>query len=53
MIIAGKAIGSHKGYVYCRADTPLAVEVLNRAIKTAKRYNLLGEDILEQDSISI
>ena len=46
MIIAGKAIGSHKGYVYCRAEYPLAVEILNKAIKTAKRYNLLGEDIL-------
>lgn len=46
MVIAGKAIGSHKGYVYCRAEYPLAVEILNKAIKTAKRYNLLGENIL-------
>jgi NADH:ubiquinone oxidoreductase subunit F (NADH-binding)/(2Fe-2S) ferredoxin len=46
MVIAGKAIGSHKGYVYCRAEYPLAVEILRKAIKTAKRYNLLGENIL-------
>ncbi|MBF9018398.1 SLBB domain-containing protein [Oceanispirochaeta sp. M2] len=46
MVIAGKAIGSHKGYVYCRAEYPLAVEILNKAIKTAKKYNLLGENIL-------
>ncbi len=46
MVIAGKAIGSHKGYIYCRAEYPLAVEILNKAIKTAKRYCLLGEDIL-------
>lgn len=46
MVIAGKAIGSHKGFIYCRAEYPLAVEILNKAIKTAKRYNLLGENIL-------
>jgi NADH:ubiquinone oxidoreductase subunit F (NADH-binding)/(2Fe-2S) ferredoxin len=46
MIIAGKAIGAHKGYVYCRAEYPLAVEVLGKAIKAARRYGLLGDDIL-------
>ncbi len=46
MVIAGKAIGSHYGFIYCRAEYPLAVEILNKAIKTAKKYNLLGEDIL-------
>lgn len=46
MVIAGKAIGSHDGFIYCRAEYPLAVEILNKAIKTAEKYNLLGEDIL-------
>ncbi|WP_320127628.1 NADH-ubiquinone oxidoreductase-F iron-sulfur binding region domain-containing protein [uncultured Sphaerochaeta sp.] len=46
MLIAGKAIGAHQGYIYCRAEYPLAVEVLNKAIKSARRYGLLGEDIL-------
>ena len=46
MIIAGKAIGSHMGYIYCRAEYPLAVETLNNAIKRARLYGLLGENIL-------
>ncbi len=46
MIIAGRAIGSHKGYIYCRAEYPLAVETLRGAIKKAEAYGLLGDDIL-------
>lgn len=46
MIIAAKAIGAHQGYIYCRAEYPLAIEILNRAIKQARAYNLLGKDIL-------
>ncbi len=46
MIIAAKAIGSHMGYIYCRAEYPLAVETLNKAIKAARTYGLLGKDIL-------
>lgn len=46
MIIAAKAIGSRMGYIYCRAEYPLAVETLNKAIKSAKAYGLLGENIL-------
>ena len=46
-ILEGMVIaGSHDGFIYCRAEYPLAVEILNKAIKTAKKYNLLGEDIL-------
>ena len=45
MIVAGKAIGATRGYIYCRAEYPLAVEVLNRAISQARRYGLLGKDI--------
>ncbi len=46
MIIGAKAIGAHKGYVYVRAEYPLAIERLERAIGQAKDYGLLGEDIL-------
>ncbi|MBN1106405.1 MAG: NADH-quinone oxidoreductase subunit NuoF [Deltaproteobacteria bacterium] len=46
MIIAAKAIGSHQGYIYCRAEYPLAVKMLNLAIGQARERGLLGEDIL-------
>lgn len=46
MVIAAKAIGAHQGYIYCRAEYPLAIETLNKAIMQAKAYGLLGEDIL-------
>ena len=46
MIIAAKAIGSHQGYIYCRAEYPLAVRMLNIAIGQAREYGLLGKNIL-------
>ena len=46
MIIAGKAIGAHHGYIYCRAEYPLALRRLDIAITQAREYGLLGEDIL-------
>ncbi len=46
MIIGGKAIGASKGYIYVRAEYPLAIERLNVAIAQAKEYGLLGKDIL-------
>lgn len=46
MAIAGRAIGAHKGYVYVRAEYPLAVERLSNAIQDATSYGLLGENIL-------
>jgi NADH:ubiquinone oxidoreductase subunit F (NADH-binding)/(2Fe-2S) ferredoxin/NAD-dependent dihydropyrimidine dehydrogenase PreA subunit len=46
MIIAAKAIGAHQGYIYCRAEYPLAVKRLNIAITHALDYGLLGKDIL-------
>ena len=45
MIIAAKAIGSHQGYIYCRAEYPLAVKRLNTAIDWAREYGLLGKNI--------
>jgi NADH:ubiquinone oxidoreductase subunit F (NADH-binding)/(2Fe-2S) ferredoxin/Pyruvate/2-oxoacid:ferredoxin oxidoreductase delta subunit len=47
MIIGGKAIGAHKGYIYVRAEYPLAIKRLNIAIQQAKDYGLLGENILD------
>ena len=45
MIIGAKAIGSHQGYIYCRAEYPLAVSILNTAIGQARDLGLLGENI--------
>jgi NADH-quinone oxidoreductase subunit F len=46
MVIAAKAIGAHKGYIYCRAEYPLALHRLQIAIDQAKEYGLLGKNIL-------
>ncbi|QUL98034.1 MAG: NADH-quinone oxidoreductase subunit NuoF [Candidatus Fermentithermobacillus carboniphilus] len=46
MIIAGYAIGASHGYVYVRAEYPLAVERLYKAIDQAREMGLLGKDIL-------
>ena len=46
MITAGKAIGSHYGFVYIRAEYPLAIERLKIALKQAEEYGLLGSNIL-------
>jgi NADH:ubiquinone oxidoreductase subunit F (NADH-binding)/(2Fe-2S) ferredoxin/Pyruvate/2-oxoacid:ferredoxin oxidoreductase delta subunit len=46
MIIAAYAIGSNQGYVYCRAEYPLAVKRLELAIDQAHEFGFLGENIL-------
>ena len=46
MAIAGYAIGAHQGYIYVRAEYPVAVARLNIAIKQAREYGLLGKNIL-------
>ena len=46
MAIAGFAIGSDQGFIYVRAEYPLAVKRLEIAISQAKKYNLLGKNIL-------
>ncbi len=46
MAIAGYAIGANIGYVYIRAEYPLAIDRLRKAIKQAESYGLLGENIL-------
>lgn len=47
MMIGGYAIGANKGYVYVRAEYPLAVERLDTAIKKARESGLLGKNILQ------
>lgn len=49
MIIAGYAIGATKGLVYIRAEYPLAIERLRKAIETAKKNGILGEKIFGTD----
>ncbi len=45
MAIAAYAIGADQGYIYCRAEYPIAVKRLEIAIRQAREYGLLGEDI--------
>ena len=45
MAIAGYAIGAEEGYVYVRAEYPIAIHRLEIAIKHAREYGLLGKDI--------
>ena len=47
MAIAGYAIGSDQGYIYVRAEYPIAVERLNIAIAQAREYGLLGSNIFD------
>ncbi|WMJ23417.1 NADH-quinone oxidoreductase subunit NuoF [Paludicola sp. MB14-C6] len=49
MSIAGYAIGATKGYVYVRAEYPIAVKRLQIAINQAKEYGLLGQHIFGTD----
>ena len=49
MAICGRTIGANKGFVYIRAEYPLAISRLEKAIKQAKEYGLLGEHILGSD----
>ena len=45
MSIAGYAIGAHQGYIYVRAEYPIAIHRLQIAIKQAREYGFLGDDI--------
>jgi len=49
MAIAGYAVGAREGYIYVRAEYPLAVRRLNIAISQAREKGLLGENILGSD----
>ena len=45
MMIAGYAIGADKGYIYVRAEYPIAVQRFQKAIDQAKEYGILGKNI--------
>ena len=49
MIIAGYAIGATEGLVYIRAEYPLAIERLRKAIETARKNKILGQNIFGTD----
>ena len=49
LVIAGYAIGASHGYVYCRAEYPLAIERLKHAIEEMKGNKFIGEKILGSD----
>jgi len=49
MIIAAYAIGARQGYIYCRAEYPIAVSTMTLAIKQARAMGLLGKNILGTD----
>ncbi len=49
MMIAGLAVGSGQGYIYVRAEYPLAVDRLKKAIAKAESYGLLGDHIMGTD----
>lgn len=46
MVIAAYAVGAQQGYIYVRAEYPLAIKRLRAAIRQAERLNLLGNNIL-------
>jgi len=47
MLIGAYAIGATQGYIYCRAEYPLAIERLQIALKQMEEYGLLGDNILD------
>ena len=49
MIIAGYAIGADAGYIYCRAEYPLAIKRLEIALAQAKELGFLGQNIMGSD----
>jgi len=49
ILISALSIGSNRGYLYIRAEYPLAVRTMEHAIKQAEDYGLLGKNILGHD----
>ena len=47
MLIAAYAVGAEKGYIYIRAEYPLAIQTLQKAIAQARAMTLLGDSVLE------
>ena len=49
MMIAGYAIGANQGFIYVRAEYPIAVQRLQKAIEQAKEYGMLGKNIFDTE----
>jgi len=49
MLIGAYAMGSNHAYIYCRAEYPLAIERLEKALKYMEEYGLIGDNILGSD----
>ncbi len=49
MLIGGYAVGCQEGFIYIRAEYPLAIERLEKALTAAREYGLLGDNILGSD----
>jgi NADH-quinone oxidoreductase subunit F len=49
MLIGAHTIGAKEGYIYCRAEYPLALERLRIALKQLEEYQLIGDNILDSD----
>jgi len=49
MLIAAYAIGCREGYIYCRAEYPLAIKRVKKALKIAEERGFLGKNILGTD----
>lgn len=49
MIIGAYAAGASQGYIYCRAEYPIAVDTMNTAIDQARNFGLLGNNIMGTD----
>ncbi len=47
MLIAAYTVGAEQGYIYIRAEYPLAIETLKKALDQAKRLTLTGDNVLE------
>lgn len=47
MLLGAYSMGANEGYVYCRAEYPLAIERLKNALIQAEEYGLLGENIMD------
>ncbi|MCW3997686.1 MAG: NAD(P)H-dependent oxidoreductase subunit E [Candidatus Bathyarchaeota archaeon] len=46
LLIAGYAIGAEKAFIYTRAEYPLAIDILEKAIKKSEELNILGKNVL-------
>lgn len=49
MIIAARVVGAHEGYIYIRAEYPLAIQRINKALEQVEKIGILGDSVLDTD----